>query len=235
MTPVPSASGELQYDIAVHSADHQLGVYRTSELLSNAGSRYVQGRATRVWAARKIDPVTGEPIGGPVVLKDAWVDSHREREGDTVARIRQAASSMPGNDRTRLDDALLTVIFHGDLTIADRPDRTRVLPTETAQRKQHVHPAASKTSQTHYRIIFQELCTPLREVTSLSTIFEALANACEGAFNAGTGMSPQSLISDRRVSSHPPLWLGPRRHEHKQHSAPRRFGQDIRFGVCCTI
>ena len=179
----------LQYDITVASGTPEQQVYRTAGVLADPGSQYVVGRGTRVWKARRLDTQTGEVVGEPVALKDAWVDSHREREGDINQRIRTSAASLPDVNRARLEQLLLTVVCHGDVIIDGVQDRTRPctdrnpatgLHDSSPKRIKHQHPAPLQVAQTHYRIVFREVGKSLREESSLPVVFSALADTCEG-------------------------------------------------------
>ncbi|KAF7790466.1 hypothetical protein EIP86_001421 [Pleurotus ostreatoroseus] len=73
---------QAQYQITVHSSDGDTLNYRTLGVLSDSGASRLLSRGTRVWKAVRI--VNGEETGEPVALKDVWVDSDREREGDAL-------------------------------------------------------------------------------------------------------------------------------------------------------
>ena len=185
VVPVRALDGTVQHDITVGP---QQETYRTLDMLWGTDTKRVVGHGTRVWKVRKVESTSGELVGAAVVLKDAWVDKHREREGTINARIRASAGALSSDDQARLSKVLLTVECHGDVSIAGQPDCTRPwveppLPYERencAKRVARARPRAPVVEQCHYRIVFSELCRPLREETSLSTVFDALEEAAEG-------------------------------------------------------
>lgn len=124
MTLLMQDDGAAQYNILVRSETGEEQAYRTLELLYEQGAEYLVGRGTRVWKALKIE--NGEEVGEPVVLKDAWVDHHREREGTINSRVRESAITR--NHRDVFDMGLLTILSHGDVFVAAAPDRTPWLP-----------------------------------------------------------------------------------------------------------
>ncbi|KAJ3552850.1 hypothetical protein NM688_g3932 [Phlebia brevispora] len=175
MTPVSQEDGSTQYPITVRTQEGEEHVYQTMQLLSESSVDRLIGRGTRVWKAIEIQ--NGQETGDPVALKDAWVDSHREREGIIDSRIRSAPTTGP---RLRAM-SLLTVLHHGDVFIGDAQDRTLVLqeaesssvPITTLRKR-------SERYQVHYRIVCKEIGTPLYEATSLATVFRTLKEVAYG-------------------------------------------------------
>ena len=191
MALVCGPDGQRDYDITIRSQHGEDVVYRTCGVLFDAGSDHLVGRGTRVWKAARIDPSSGKVGSETVVLKDSWVDTPREREGDILARIRRSASPK---DKTALDGFLLTVLEFGDVIIAGQPDCTRVPPknqdhppepqTGTKRRRaQAAKPERRHCQQVHHRIVYRELGTPLRDETSMVTVFNALADVCRGEYS----------------------------------------------------
>ena len=186
MTIAETSGGHLQYDLAVRSDDGEVQVYRTSRVLFDGGLDNPFGKGTRVWEAFLVDPDSGETTGEPVVLKDSWVGRHREREGNILARIRQSASSLNEADRAALESALISVVHHGDVLVSANADCTRALPHEGIKsfgnlcRTVHVPPI-----QSHYRIVYRELCRPLRTETCIASVFSAVRDVCHSKSNSG--------------------------------------------------
>ncbi|KAF7795043.1 hypothetical protein EIP86_006187 [Pleurotus ostreatoroseus] len=151
--------------------------YFIDEKISNVNSR-----GTRVWKAVKVE--NGTVIGDPVALKDCWVDSHREREGNINARIRSSATlEVP----TRiLPLSLMTVLCHGDVLVSGTKDSTRILrshesgPSHSRGTNDNREHQSSPAHQIHYRIVFQEIGSDLDGATSLWVIFRALMDAAYG-------------------------------------------------------
>ena len=180
----PDSAGTTQYDITVRSGRDGEHIYRTMDIVFDAGSDRLLSRGTRVWKAIRIQ--NGAPVGNPVVLKDAWVSTGRQREGDIDARIRRSAMTLHEDDHARLVDMLLTVLAHGDVVVANAPDRTADL-AETLKRKRY---GRLGPSQTHYRIVYREVCTPLRDELSLQVVYKAVGDIC-------CGMSTPHVVASR--------------------------------------
>ncbi len=111
--PVNDHSG--QFDITVHS-NSMTRTFRTIRTISSYGAETLRGQATRVFEAIELDK-NGKPNGSHVVLKDAWIDSDRMREGDILAQLHAAAN---GEDKKLMHKHFLTTICHGDVWI--KPD-----------------------------------------------------------------------------------------------------------------
>ena len=132
--------------------------------------------------------------------KDAWVDGHLTREGCNIAKIKESAAR--DGETESIAAALLTVVTHGDVVVEGLQDRTRAFPEDlppdspaeastgppsrdgssaphTRKSPSRV-PAEDPTYQVHYRIVFKEVCDTLSEKTSISDIFKALLDICEG-------------------------------------------------------
>lgn len=112
----------FQYDITVRHMDtKQDVVYRTQELVSDVGANHIRGRGTRVWRVKKVSK--NHRVGKTdFILKDAWVDSGRTREGKVLAKIR--GSTKDPEVIAKLDEILLHMSMHGDVYIGDTMDQT---------------------------------------------------------------------------------------------------------------
>lgn len=132
MRPIWNGDVKVQpkYNIIVHSKKEDTSpiiarTFRTVKLLSSMGAEVIRGRGTRVWMVNEvIDGKVIEDIS--YVLKDAWVDSDREREGTVVKSIEQDAKKLKDPDeRQDLLDCLLTTEAEGDVRLSDGTvDRT---------------------------------------------------------------------------------------------------------------
>ena len=196
MIPFKADNGSIQYTIDVTSAGGATETYRTTSILFDGGSDVLFGHGTRVWKAVKLDSL-GHPSGQPVALKDSWVDGYREREGDISSRIRESSLSLSHDDRTCLNELLLTVVGHGDVRTFGSADCTRHIfinddeePTAAAELNAKSHHAG----KVHYRIVFAEIGKPLHEETSLRAIYGALEGACIGTSYASM---PYEYFADR--------------------------------------
>ena len=177
MRPVLQADGSLQYDITVRSAGGDEEVYRTQESLFHPPITTILARDTRVWKAVRLDH--GVEVGEPVVLKQAWVEDRRPREGTTMANIRARAHGDPVKEH--LNSVLLTVLIHGDVAVEGMPDRTRRLPGDDRPKQPGVFRLVDPPFQrVHYRIVFKEFCKSLAEETSLLVITKAIADTSNG-------------------------------------------------------
>ena len=146
--------------------------YRTLALITDSGAFDLLGRGTRVWKAVRI--VNGEETGAPVVLKDAWVDSDREREGDI--HWRRLHSDYFERERPELKEHFIAVEVHGDVMLMGSADCTPC--SFRGPSNAHVR----SRSQTHYRIVYSEIGESLRNITSLRTIFQTLGDAVRGVY-----------------------------------------------------
>ena len=168
--------GATQYDISVRSADGQLTMYRTLEWLSYRSAETVRGKGTRVWKATKL--LDGERVGEPVALKDCWVDGSLEREAVVNAKVSESEVVANNPEYARF---FLTTLAHGDVFVADKPDITAkhfyMIDRKHWDRRHEDH---STPYLVHYRIAFKEIGVPLREITSLYTVFSVLLDAVDG-------------------------------------------------------
>lgn len=195
-----------QYDIVVRDEHGKERVFRAYKLLYSVGAEALRGRGTRVWEA--IEIVDGAEVGSPVALKDTWIDSGRDREGDIIETIRAAACKS--SDPDALLPHLPEVVCHGYVYVAEQKDTTRI-PTATWYMETTESPAFDSSTQAknasilttigsssplkpagnnkrpreyepkdHYRIVSRDVGCPLRDVPSLYTVFEALRQACGG-------------------------------------------------------
>lgn len=120
-----------QYDIQVHSRKNDsspvvIRTFRTIELISSIGAEAIRGRGTRVWKVHEVKKGRVD-TENTYVLKDAWVDSDRAREGKVVAEIRKDAMKQlkDKNERDVLLRCLLTTLVQGDVLLSDgTPDCT---------------------------------------------------------------------------------------------------------------
>lgn len=179
-------------------------VYRTLGCISDARIKTACGKATRIWKAIRVQD--GLPIENPAVLKDMWVNVELGREGQAMDDIRRCDSSA--ESQQIFEKSFLTVLHHGDVIIhsangCDPPhvDMTRLRtknPLELLHGKSLSDPQIPKPSpdsapssdgdstrglcgqRVHYRIVFAELCKPLRSEESLAVIFLALSQVCQG-------------------------------------------------------
>ncbi|KAI0086804.1 hypothetical protein BDY19DRAFT_1074371 [Irpex rosettiformis] len=113
-----------KYSINVRGQDGREATYITDEVVANISAEALQGRATRVWRGKKAD-ANGHSIGHNMVIKDCWIDTSREREGDILASILEAAKKSPNPKHLpRIKEHFLTVVQHGDVFIDGEQDNT---------------------------------------------------------------------------------------------------------------
>lgn len=229
-----------QYDIQVHSRKDDASpvvvkTFRTTELISSIGAEAIRGRGTRVW---KVHEVKKGRVNTKktYVLKDAWVDSDRMREGKVVAEISKDAEEQLEDEAEKqaLLRCLLTTKVAGDVLLSDgtsdcticgrkrkrhivkNTDRFSLMPytspskskptppaqnlrpkrkgkpkrgggtrapgdhQDAADGSESLQQAITYDAKTHYRIVFQEACNVLHELTSLGGIIHALWQVCRG-------------------------------------------------------
>lgn len=112
----------FQYDITVRDMDtEEEKVYRTGELISDVGADHIRGRGTRVWKVHQVS-ADGSLSTAVRVLKDAWIDSDRVREGKVMGEI--LSSTDDPKTKARLKAILLTKETHGDVYINGAVDHT---------------------------------------------------------------------------------------------------------------
>ena len=135
----PQDTKRLQYDIVVQDQDTRVErTFRTKRLISNIGAEVLRSRGTRVWEVVELTASGREKSGGTYVLRDAWVDVKRAREGQILrqirddARSRDASADSAKKKKTKriqwlkeIDRYLLTPIIFGDVRVNDNPDVTR--------------------------------------------------------------------------------------------------------------
>ncbi|KAI0089552.1 hypothetical protein BDY19DRAFT_1056546 [Irpex rosettiformis] len=113
-----------KYGIKVRGKDGRESTYIMEEVVANMSSGTLQGRSTRVWRGKKAD-ANGHSTGHNMVIKDCWIDSSREREGDFLAEIFEAAKKSPNPEHLpRIQKHFLTVVQHGDVFIDGEQDNT---------------------------------------------------------------------------------------------------------------
>ncbi|KAI0685242.1 hypothetical protein BC835DRAFT_1457931, partial [Cytidiella melzeri] len=139
MTMVSAEPNKVpMYDIVVRVVSKINGrekienqTYRTQKLINDDGAKALRGRGTRVW---KVHRVVGKVVDfrKPGVLKDAWVDEDREREGDILEAIRDQ-KCLSEVAKSALKSLFLTPIARGDVFVGNTPDGTRTLITRGAK------------------------------------------------------------------------------------------------------
>lgn len=114
-----------QYDIQVHSRKDALSpvvveTFRTKELISSIAAEAIRGRGTRVWKVHKVKQGRVD-TKKTYVLKDAWVDSDRMREGEVVAEIRKDAEEhlKDEEEKQALLRCLLSTAAEGYVLLSD--------------------------------------------------------------------------------------------------------------------
>ncbi len=179
------------------------------------------GKGTRIWKVTRLED--GRISGKTAVLKDSWVDKDQPREGDTFHELRDA--TMPAENHKILMDALLTVENYGDVIIdpgrdAAYPDRTIQLPCSPIPK------CATSDSpkwsvgkhKIHHRVVFKEVCTPLRQLRPFRNIFKILGEACIGEIRFPSVHIYQLIFRSPQSAS--PSWMGSSRYQLRKH--PRR-------------
>ena len=119
-----------------------------------------------------------------------------------------------------------------DVLVADAADRTIAWTQDSSagdatapNTNPYGTPAPPRVVQVHYRIVFREVCTPLRDAPSLSVVFTALADVCEGQLYSVHERYSAFTLVFRSISA-TSLRLGPRGRQRQQYPAPR-WGHEV--------
>ena len=121
-----------RYDIAVRNANGQSYIFRTTGVVNIVKADALRGTAARIWLCVRLTN-SGKPAKGKTyVLKDAWIDITRPREGDRYEQIENDAAAASDPDRVK---GMLSRVFikrhsHGDVLLHGEPDRTKDVPAE---------------------------------------------------------------------------------------------------------
>ncbi|KAJ3553717.1 hypothetical protein NM688_g3466 [Phlebia brevispora] len=112
-----------KFIITVNTGEGEELRFRTINLLSRSSADALRGRSTRVWKSEQVDENDQVLDPGPFALKDTWIDADRAREGEIIAALRDLGE--PGSkDRSVIENALLSVHCHGDVSINGQQDLT---------------------------------------------------------------------------------------------------------------
>ncbi|CAE6537157.1 unnamed protein product [Rhizoctonia solani] len=89
LRPSLSPTAEPEYDITIHNKDTgKTTIYRTREMISDAGTNSPVGSGTRVWSVNELEE--GAKSADTYVLKDTWIPEDRTPEYTIVKNIREA-------------------------------------------------------------------------------------------------------------------------------------------------
>ncbi|KAF7790438.1 hypothetical protein EIP86_001393 [Pleurotus ostreatoroseus] len=192
-----------QLDIDVRSEDGIVTTYRTQRIVSDKEADSLVGAGTRTWVVREVRASDDEEFGPLLMLKDTWVDKDRRREGVSCQRLRAVTQSSSAFKK--MGQFLMPVIVHGNVHIDGVPNNTEdrmmrcKIPTESPRyslartqedklqdsANQRFHDAVTPgsprlldlPSKTRYRIVTENVCRPLDELTTPSLIFRSLGKA----------------------------------------------------------
>ncbi|KAF8909743.1 hypothetical protein CPB84DRAFT_1765356 [Gymnopilus junonius] len=192
---------EFQYDIEFGGS-----TYRTLEILSSFQADTIRGRATRVFKARKVVNGKVNENGPFYVIKDIWMDDNRESEGKILENVLRTVPkefhphflNVIGHGNVGVngvDDNTFLVHLRGLDVKASRTGYLKTSDDDSIAHDVHVsrglppeadlpdrYPQAQSFTyyhKNHYRIIFDEFCTPLEAVRDWPTIFGALKKTVE--------------------------------------------------------
>lgn len=108
----------IHYDIELNGK-----WYRTICLLSNVGAEALRGRGTRVWEVKELSE-HNETVGPSLVLKDCWIDSTREPEGEILQAIRASAERRGPRYSSAINKYFMDTVDYGKVLVGGRPDHT---------------------------------------------------------------------------------------------------------------
>ncbi|KAK7042396.1 hypothetical protein R3P38DRAFT_2890283 [Favolaschia claudopus] len=145
-------------------------VYITTRLLSDHGKGSICGRATRVWEAYRED----DPKRTSVALKDVWVAVDAVQEGHQLLELHEKLRGLklhPGLPHPP-ERYFLTLVEHNFVQTSDGVDDDTLLMTRGATPQ-----GLSFRCLKHYRIVFEEVGTPIHRLETLSEVMRSLADA----------------------------------------------------------
>ncbi|GJE97380.1 hypothetical protein PsYK624_135970 [Phanerochaete sordida] len=197
-------SPDIVYDIDVGE-----NTYRTQRLISNLGAEAPRGRGTRVWEVRLLD-ADKQPTGPPLVLKDSWGDSDRRSEFDILHDIRNSGSpslrktickyfveaidhwdvQIAGKDDhthvikkdgTRPEAVWAPFTVSAEYSATTRTDAKPVQGVfKVPERGPNEGAAINYSAKIHRRIVFKQVGRTLQELSSMSQVFNCLADITTG-------------------------------------------------------
>lgn len=183
--------------------------FQTTKILSDFSAAPIRGRATRVFEAYELDE-KGEKTGGPVAIKDTWIDADRKLEGDILIAMKGDIERLAPNDD--VENYFLSIQAHGVVRIQGRQDDTLnlimrgyTIPDECEKfcwsGRQTATPSRNLSSRgtppslmlgdehvdyrryppkVHYRCVYNEVGIPLRQVQTTRDIFLVLRDVVKG-------------------------------------------------------
>ena len=127
------------------------------------------------------------------MLKDAWADSNRTREGDILAALYEAANA---EDKVLVRRHFLTAVCHGDvmteMNIVDDTATTlmRGLDITVSPDSDHYSESLYNSRRhikkykpkTHYRIVFREKGRRIDRLNTLPEVMKVLNETVSGTF-----------------------------------------------------
>ena len=205
------ADGSSQYDFVVEDSAGTQSRYRSLERIASSHN----GKGTQVW--RAVELRDGSPYGEPVVLKDVWRHGELAQEGSIISSIRDSdlsederlrldnhlptvlrhgdvvVHSQSGVDSPHLDSTQAHMRNFMALCKGESLDEPSLLPPGT-RLGPYVGTGLNhgrielRGRRIHYRIVFKEICTPIRRTKAPSAVFNALADVSQG-MNTSYGTS----------------------------------------------
>ena len=170
------------YDIDVRDSMGRTRTFRTLDfnILYDAGQREVLSRATRVWKVSEV--VDGETCQSQYTLKDVWLAHQTTRwqyEGDVYRAVSKFVDT-PSLTTKMVDQNFLSLVADG--LVVEGVDSTAMFDKIPDERyaKNWRFQVLEFRRRSHYRIVFEELGTPLAELKSDDDAFTAVSGAVQG-------------------------------------------------------
>ncbi|KAI5996896.1 hypothetical protein F5J12DRAFT_725499 [Pisolithus orientalis] len=117
---------ETQYIITVETEDGRTIEYQTTKVISDFGVDGVSGRGTRIFKVH-LRSRDGKLDAEPVVLKDSWRESDRDREDKILEQIFDDLRKLGTEVEQEARQYFLTVVEAGDVTVHGMIDGTTSL------------------------------------------------------------------------------------------------------------
>ncbi|CAE6434132.1 unnamed protein product [Rhizoctonia solani] len=195
---VTSNDGSAEsYDITIRNPDAgTTKVYRTIEIISDAGVDSMVGHGARVWEVQRL--VDGVPVGPSYALKDAWIYEDRIGEHVILKKIRKEQPAYAQHFLTPMDHcfvpvdpALPSILDNTHRNLSHRTVRNlkltgMVLSTRFSYSVTTIvlSPLWERVdfglARRHYRIVFKEIGESVHDLGTFADVFIAIQGGWEG-------------------------------------------------------
>ncbi|CUA71585.1 Germacrene C/D synthase [Rhizoctonia solani] len=189
LVPCDDLDAEPSYDTTIRNSDtEEYTTYRTLKTISNAGASRMVGPGTRVWLVQKL--VDGNLAGPRYILKDAWIREDCVPEHVALKEIQAAQPSYARHFLTLIDHGLAYFSVAAPDHTHTTMRRLKLIPTNKVllirsnttrgHEDYWYHWCLSELSRRHYRIVLEEIGTPVYNLSNWTDVFIAVQGAWEG-------------------------------------------------------